>query len=317
MSTLKKYFVKRFFTISITLFIISLLVFGVTQILPGNSAKLMLGRYATPEAIEALNQQLGLNRPIYVQYLDWLTSFLTGDLGYSYVTNMPVADLVATRGIRSLQLATLSLLTVIITAIPLGVLAAVYRGKIDILITSITYIGVSMPVFVTGMIFILLFGGPIFNVLPPNGYIPPSEGILDWLRHLALPIITLAILFSAHIVRLSRADVLEELHKEYVRTAKLKGLSERRVILGHVLRNALLPTITILVIDFGYMIGSLVVVEEVFGIPGVGRLVVSSIMNRDIPTLQAIAILIATVYMVGNVVADLCYTYLDPRIDYE
>ena len=317
LSGFRRYLVKRLLYIVLTLFVISFIVFGVTQLLPGNAAVMVLGQFATEAKIKALEQQLGLNLPWYVQYLNWLTGILTGNWGNSYVLNQPIAGIVKLRLIHSAQLALVALLEVTLIGIPLGVIAAIKRNSpIDTLVSGASYIGISVPEFVSGSLLILLLGGPVFGVLPSGGYVPLRNGIIPWMEHMALPSVTLTILLVAHVMRQTRSGMIETIQSEYVRTARLKGMSERTVIFKHALRNGILPTITVLALDLGYLMGSIVVVEEVFSYPGLGRLIVFAIQNRDLPTLQIGVLIVAATYAFANLGADLVYTYLDPRIDY-
>jgi peptide/nickel transport system permease protein len=313
----RRYLAKRLMFIVLTLFAISFIVFGVTQLLPGNAAVMILGQFATEAKIQALEQQLGLNLPWYIQYINWLTGILTGNWGDSYVLNQPIAGIIELRLIHSAQLALVALLGVTSIGIPLGVIAAVKRNSpIDTLVSGASYVGISVPEFVSGSLLILLLGGPVFGILPSGGYVPLRNGILPWMEHMALPSITLTILLVAHVMRQTRSGMIETIQSEYVRTARLKGMSERTVIFKHALRNGLLPTITVLALDLGYLMGSIVVVEEVFAYPGLGRLIVFAIQNRDLPTLQIGVLIVAATYAFANLGADLVYTYLDPRIDY-
>jgi peptide/nickel transport system permease protein len=314
---LNQYLVKRLVYIIFTLFIVSLAIFGVTQVLPGNAATMILGTQATEEKVAAIEAQLGLNQPLHVQYIDWLVGFVTLNWGESYILNEPVLTIVLDRGIKSLQLATLTMGLLVLIGIPFGVLSAVYQDRpLDYLLSIGSYIGISLPEFVTGTLLLLLFAGPVFQVLPTGGYAPIEDGVITWLRHLILPVVTLNLILIAHIMRLTRSEVIDEIHENYVRTARLKGVSESQVIFNHALRNALLPTITILALDFGYLLGSIVVVEEIFAYPGLGRLIIQSIQNRDVPTLQIVMLLLATTFSFANLAADLLYARLDPRISY-
>lgn len=317
LTAFRQYLIKRLGYIALTLLIVSFIVFGVTQLLPGNAAVMILGQYATEAKIQALEQRLGLNKPWHIQYIHWLVGILTGNWGKSYILNQPIADIITTRLIHSTQLALLTLIEVILIGIPLGVIAAVRRNSIyDSIITAGSYIGISVPEFVTGTFLILLFGGPIWHLFPSSGYTPIKQGVIPWLRHLILPSVTLTILLLAHVMRQTRSGMIETLQSEYIRTARLKGMSEYGVIFKHALRNGLLPTITVLALDLGYLMGSIVVVEEVFAYPGLGRLIVFAIQNRDLPTLQISVLIVAATYSFANLGADIMYTYLDPRIDY-
>lgn len=317
MNQFRFYIVKRLGYMLVTLWLVSLIVFAVTAVLPGNAAEMILGTHATPAKVEALEQSLGLSEPLHVQYLDWIVGFVTGNWGTSYHFGVPIAELIWTRLARTLQIAVFALLLLVVVAIPLGVIAAVYRDSpLDLSITSASYVGISVPEFVTGALLIMLFGGPVFDVFPVGGYAAPSEGIGTWLQHMVLPVVTVTVLLTAHIVRLTRSEMIETLRSDYVRTARLKGMGESGVLFKHGLRNGLLPTITLLALDIGYLMGSLVVIEEIFSFPGLGRLVVQAIQARDIPVLQDVILIVAITYTVANLVADLLYSYLDPRIDY-
>jgi len=301
----------------VALFIISFIVFAVTQLLPGNAAVMILGQFATEESIAALEQQLGLNRPWYIQYGDWLTDILTGDLGKSLVNSKPVIEILEPRLMHSLELTIVSIILVILVGIPLGVVAAVKRDSVlDYVIGTSTYLGISVPEFVTGTLLILLLAGPVFNFFPSGQYVPLSDGIVPWLHHIVLPAVTLTILLLAHVMRQTRSGMIETLQSDYVRTARLKGLSEWDVLMKHALRNGLLPTITVLALDLGYLMGGIVVVEEVFAFPGIGRLLIFSIQNRDLPLIQVTVLVVSMTYIVANFCADIVYTYLDPRIEY-
>jgi peptide/nickel transport system permease protein len=207
---------------------------------------------------------------------------------------------------------------VVITAIPLGVISAYLRNtKFDLIINMVSYLGISFPEFVVGTFLIVLFGGPIFGFFPSGGYAPLHQGFIPWIQHIILPAVTLTILIFAHSMRQTRSSMVETLQSEYVRTARLKGMGEYNVVVKHALRNGLLPAITVLAMSLGWMIGSIVVVEEIFAYPGLGRLVVRAIQSRDIPLLQITIVVAGSGYVLANLVADLLYSYLDPRIEYE
>ncbi len=317
MSAFSVYLVKRLGYIGVTLLLISLIVFGVTQLLPGNAAVMILGKQATQESVTAIEQQLGLNRPWYLQYTDWLVGFVTGDWGTSFTNQQSVMALIAPRLVRSAQLAAITTVLVTVTAIPLGVFAAIKQDSVwDLLTSAGGYVGVSFPEFVVGTALLALFAGPVFQIFPFGGYEPLSSGFVPWARHLVLPSVTLSIILTAHVMRLTRSEIVEVLREDYVRSARLKGLRESRVLSRHTLRNGLLPTITLLTLNVGYLLGSIVVVEEVFSFPGLGRLLVTSIQSRDLPVIQVAVMLIAIVYAFANLTADIMYTYLDPRIEY-
>lgn len=301
----------------LTLILVSMLVFFITAVLPGNAASMILGKYATPEKIASLEAHLGLDRPVYIQYMDWLVNIATGNLGVSFVERgRPISEVIIPPAIRSAQLAAITMLSVTGVAISFGVIAAYYRNtKIDVVLSGVSYIGVSIPEFVTGTFLIVLFAGPVFGFFPAGGHASlVDDGIIAWARHIVLPVITMSILLTAHMMRLTRSEVIETLHSDYVRAARLKGLNEKTVLIKHALRNGLLPTITQIAMNFGFLLGGLVVVEVVFAYPGLGELLVAAVLRRDVPLIQAIVMIIATVYVFANFLADVAYSLLDPRI---
>ncbi len=311
------YLGKRLGYIVLTLFIVSVMVFGITQVLPGNAAVMILGEFATKEGVRALSQQLGLDRPAYAQYASWLGGIVSGRWGTSMQMQRPVLPVVLDALGHSLLLAGATLGTVILLAIPIGIAAAVRRRSgADLAITTLAYVGISLPEFVTGTLAVALLARPQVGLFPAGGYVPLSQGLWDGVRHLILPVFTLALILTAHIVRQTRSEMIDVLQSEYVRTAVLKGLPPRTVLLKHALRNALLPTITVLALDVGYMIGGILIVEEVFAFPGLGRLVVFAVQNRDLPLIQAGALIMAGTYAVVNLLADLLYAWVNPRVQY-
>jgi len=316
MGNFRQYLVFRSFYTIISIFIVSIIVFSITQILPGNAAYMILGEYATPDRVAVLEEELGLNQPIWIQYADWAGGILTGDWGWSYVNERPVAEVVLPRLIRSTYLMIITMVLVTLIAIPLGVAAAIERSStVDRAISTSTYIGISVPEFVSGTMLVLLLAGPVFAILPSGGYTPLSEDPLEWARHLILPAIAMTFVLIAHVTRLTRSGMIDTLTSEYVRTARLKGMSEYEVISKHALRNGLLPAITVLALDVGYMMGSIVIVEEVFSYPGLGRLIVRAIQGRDLPVIQATVMIAATAYVLANFAADIVYNYIDPRVE--
>jgi peptide/nickel transport system permease protein len=318
MATLREYILLRTGYTAVTLFFVSLTIFLITQVLPGNAAQTILGQYATPERIELLNEQMGLNEPIYIQYFDWLTGILTGDFGESLIYGLPVTEVILPRLIRSLQLAIVTLTIITIFGITLGVIAAIKNdSNFGSLISGITYLGISVPSFVRAILLLLFLAGPIFNVLPSSGYAGlRTEGVVPWISHLILPVSALSVGGIAHVMRQTRSEMIETLSMDYVRSAEIKGLSKQKVILVHTMRNALLPAITVIALQFGWLMGSLVIVETIFAYPGIGQLVIQAIENRDIPMLQATILIIAISYAGANFVADIVYTKVDPRITY-
>jgi len=313
------YLAKRLGFIVVTLFLVSFLIFAITQLLPGNAAQMILGEFAVPEQVAALESQLGLDRPWYVQYWRWLVGILTWDWGDSMtISSRPVLGLVGEAVGRSLILAALSLALVTAIAIPLGVWAAARQGKaVDVAVSFFSYLGVALPEFVTATLLLVLLARPEIGLFPAGGYTPVAEGgLLAFASHLVLPTLVLAIILTAHISRQTRSEMVDVLHTDYVRTAVLKGLPRRKVLIRHALRNGMLPTITVIALDVGYLIGGILVVEEVFAYPGLGRLLIYAMQNRDLPLIQAGALVLAAIYACANLAADLVYAMLDRRIQY-
>ena len=312
------YVARRTLSITLVLVLISLIVFVAIHVLPGSAATLILGEYATPESLRALEREMGLDRPFAVQYAAWMGGVMTGDWGYSLAMKQPVTAIVGLRLRNSALLAGFALLAVVLIATPLGTLAALRRGRwLDLAILTGSYIGISVPEFVTGMMLILVLAGPSLHLFPTSDYAPLAAGFRTWLSHLVLPALTLTLVLVAHVVRQTRSGLVEVLQSAYVRTARLKGATERRIVGRHALRNGLLPAVTVIALDLGYLMGGIVVVEEVFAYPGMGRLILYAIQNRDVPLLQVSILIVAATYTFANFAADLTYAWLDPRIRYQ
>lgn len=312
------YLARRTLSITLVLVLISLIVFVAIHVLPGSAATLILGEYATPESLRALEREMGLDRPFAVQYAAWMGGVLTGDWGYSLAMKQPVTAIVGLRLRNSALLAGFALLAVVLIATPLGTLAALRRGRwLDLAILTGSYIGISVPEFVTGMMLILVLAGPSLHLFPTSDYAPLAAGFRTWFSHLMLPTLTLTLVLLAHVVRQTRSGLVEVLQSAYVRTARLKGATERRIVGRHALRNGLLPAVTVIALDLGYLMGGIVVVEEVFAYPGMGRLILYAIQNRDVPLLQVSILIVAATYIFANFAADLAYAWLDPRIRYQ
>jgi len=312
------YVARRTLSITLVLVLISLIVFVAIHVLPGSAATLILGEYATPESLRALEREMGLDRPFAVQYAAWMGGVMTGDWGYSLAMKQPVTAIVGLRLRNSALLSGFALLAVVLIATPLGTLAALRRGRwLDLAILTGSYIGISVPEFVTGMMLILVLAGPSLHLFPTSDYAPLAAGFRTWLSHLVLPALTLTLVLLAHVVRQTRSGLVEVLQSAYVRTARLKGATERRIVGRHALRNGLLPAVTVIALDLGYLMGGIVVVEEVFAYPGMGRLILYAIQNRDVPLLQVSILIVAATYTFANFAADLTYAWLDPRIRYQ
>ena len=310
------YILKRVVYILFILWLISIIIFSITQILPGNVAKMIMDQWATPESIQALEKKLGLNDPLHTQYLRWAKSIIEGKLGLSLTTDQPITTLISTPLQRSATLAIFSFFIVAVSGIFLGIVAAVRRNSIfDHGISIFSYLGISIPEFFWGIVLMLLFSRYL-GLLPASGYVSFSENPYQWLSHLIAPAATLSFTLLAQVFRLTRSSMLEVLESNYVRVARAKGLPKRVVIYKHALKNALLPTITVLAMNFGWLMGGIVVVEEVFAFPGFGRLLLYAIQRRDLPLIQAGILIVTTIYCVMNLIADLLYAYFNPRIRY-
>lgn len=310
------YLLKRLALIVYTLFVVSLVVFAITQILPGDAAVMLLGENATPDALAAIRDRLGLDQPIWQQYGRWLGGVVHGDFGISLRTGQPVAPVMLEALSRSLLLAVLSIGLMLMLAVPLGILAAIRRGRLaDLAVSIVSYVGVSLPEFVTATVIVLVLADWL-KLLPATGYVPLTGNFWDGLAHLALPVLTVSVILIAHVSRMVRSELVDVLHADYVRAARLKGLSRRAVLFRHALPNALLPTITVVALDIGYLLGGVIVVEEIFALPGIGRHLIVAIQARDLPSIQAGALIMAATYSVVNFLADLAYAWIDKRIQY-
>lgn len=311
-----RFVARRLGFVLLTLLVSSALIFVATQVLPGDVARMILGRFATEEALTALREQLGLNRPLLVQYLAWLADFLRGDWGVSLSTSSPVTGLVFSRLGNSAMLAAVAFAIYVPLGILLGLWAALRRNTAAdqvISVGSLSFIG--LPEFVTGVILISIFAIKL-KWLPASSAIDPQAGFLEALPRLILPGITVALVSLAYITRMTRSSTVEVLQTDYVRTAYLKGLRGPRVLFGHVLRNALLPTVTVAAISIGWLIGGLIVTESLFSYPGLGRLLLFAIQRQDLPLIQATTMLLVLIFSLSNLVADVLYAYLNPRIRY-
>jgi peptide/nickel transport system permease protein len=308
---------RRLLTVLYTLLVVSILVFGLTQVLPADAAVTLLGENATPEALAAVRLRLGLDAPAWLQYWHWLSGLLRGDFGTSMRTSQPVAPVMFTALGRSLMLGFASLMLMLVIAVPLGIWAALRRGKAaDVVSGLISYLGVSLPEFVTATLLLIVVADR-FQLLPATGYVAPSEDLAESVRHLVLPVVTVSLIMIAHVSRMVRSEAIDVLNSDYIRAARLKGLPPRIVLWRHVLRNALLPTITIVALDVGYLLGGIIVVEEIFAIPGIGRQLIIAITSRDLPSIQAGAVIMAATYAIANTLADIAYVMIDRRIRYD
>ena len=295
----------------------SILIFSLTQILPGDVATMVLGRFATEQALHNLREKLGLNQPVYLQYFHWLFNFVIGKWGNSLSTNVSVFKLVIQRLRNSGMLALVGCAMYIPLGIVLGVVAAFHRNKfIDQLISIVSLGFIGLPEFVTGVVLIAFFALKL-HLFPASSSIEPDARFFEILPKLILPGITISLTNLAYVIRMTRSSTVDVLKMDYTRTAYLKGLKPGYVLRKHVLRNALLPTVTIVAIGIAYLIGGLIITESLFGYPGVGRLLLYAINHRDLPLIQAISMIIVLIFTFTNFIADVIYAYLDPRIRYK
>jgi peptide/nickel transport system permease protein len=293
---------------------ISIVVFLLTSLLPGDVVTVMLGMMRSPQAEATLRRLFGLDQPIYIRYLVWIGNILRGDMGVSLRTGEPVFHALVTRFPVTIELTVLSLLVGLIIGIPSGIIAAVKQySKLDYLVSVVSLSGVCLPDFLVGTLLVLVFALWL-RVLPPTGYVSLPESPVQNLKLMILPAFTLGIGSAAVFMRMTRSAMLEVIHKDYIRTARAKGLTEGAVFLVHALRNALVPVVTVVGIDAGFLLSGVVIVETIFSLPGVGRLALDSVAMRDYPMVQGVVLLVASSFVLVNLAVDILYVYLDPRI---
>ncbi|MAP18040.1 MAG: peptide ABC transporter [Aurantimonas sp.] len=298
------------------LIVVALFVFLLLRLTPGDPAAIIAGDMATPEQLAQIRQSLGLNEPLVTQFITWSGQLLSGDFGRSLISRTPVLSLIGQRLEPTLSLALVTMAITLLLSIPMGVLAAWRHGTLtDNVIMAISVLGFSIPVFVTGYIFIQIFAIDL-KLLPVQGFKSIFDGVGPFLARIILPAFTLATIYIALIARMTRAAMLDVLDEDYVRTARAKGLSERIVLFRHALRNAAVPILTVVGTGFALMISGVVVTESVFNIPGLGRLTVDAILARDYPVIQALILLTSGIYVVINLLIDISYAFMDPRIRY-
>jgi peptide/nickel transport system permease protein len=310
------YTIRRLLATIPVIGMVALFVFSLLYLTPGDPAAVIAGDIATVDDIERIRQKLGLDQPFLTRFWVWASAVLQGDLGISIFTNLPVTQLIGQRVGPTLSLALCTLIVSVAVAVPMGVIGAWKAGKfIDRLVMLFSVAGFSMPVFVLAYVLIYLFAIDL-DWLPVQGYTPLREGFWAWLRHLILPSIALGTIYIALIARITRAAMLDVLAQDYVRTAHAKGLAPSAVLLGHALKNAAVPIVTIIGIGIALLISGVVVTESVFAIPGIGRLTVDAILRRDYPIIQGVILLFSTIYVLVNLAVDLSYRFFDPRIQY-
>lgn len=312
-----RYVLKRLAQYVPVLLGVSVIAFLLVHVLSGDPVRTMLGTGATQEQVDQVRAQLGLNDPLHVRYLDWLAGVLQGDLGTSLTSGEPVSSLIRTTLPRTLWLAFGAVLLSLFIGIPAGVISAVHRNtKWDYGATLLAFGGISVPNFFLGIVLILVFAEHL-QWLPPGGFVSPIEDPVAGVRHLILPWIALGTALSSMVMRMMRSSLLEVMNEQYIETATMKGLSSDLVQNKHAFANALIPTVTIIGLNTGYLLGGTIVIEEIFAIPGFGRLTLNAVLNRDFVVLQGVLLVTAFLFTTVNFVVDLVYAYLDPRITYD
>ena len=310
------YTLRRLLTVAAILAVMSVAIFSITQVLPGDVAHMIVGQFATDDQVRAVRGRLHLDDPGYVQYLRWAGALLQGDFGISMMMDRPLGPMIGEAILRSAVLAGISIALVAAIGIWLGVYSGVRPGsRADHCISVGSYFFISVPEFFWAILAIMLFTG-VLGWLPSTGYAPISEGFWNWTRHIILPVATLVSGLVAHVSRLTRSSMIETMQAQYITAARAKGLPENVVIRRHALRNALVPTITVLAIDVGLLMGGIVVVETIFSYPGLGRLLIFAIEQKDLPLIQAGILAVTAVYALANLSADLLYAFFNPRIRY-
>ncbi|HZN27522.1 MAG TPA: ABC transporter permease [Burkholderiales bacterium] len=310
------YVIRRLGATLVVMTVVAFVVFLLLYLTPGDPAAILAGDAATGDDIKRIREKLGLDEPFLVRFAGWLWALLHGDLGTSIFTNLPVTRLIEQRIEPTLSLTLLTLTIALVVAIPLGILAAAKAGSwIDRAVMAFSVVGFSIPVFVIAYALILVFSIEL-DWLPVQGYRSFSEGFWEWLRHLILPSTALGTVYIALIARITRASMLDVLAQDYIRTAQAKGLDTGSILVGHALKNAAVPIMTIVGIGIALLIGGAIVTETVFAIPGIGRLTVDAILRRDYPIIQGVVLLFSGAYVLINLAVDLSYMFFDPRIRY-
>ncbi|MFW7359220.1 MAG: ABC transporter permease [Brucella sp.] len=311
-----RYILQRFVGMAVVMFLVVTIVFVIVRVTPGDPAAVMLGPDASAQDIADLRARLGLDQSLVIQYFYYIGQLLKGDLGQSIFLNMPVGAALLDRAEPTFFLTVLSLLIACIIALPVGVYAAYRRGSfVDQAATTVAMLAASIPSFWLGLILMQFFAVRL-NLFPVSGYGGPGSSFMDRMYHLILPAIALGLVSSALILRFTRASMLDVLGDDYIRTARAKGLIERRVIMKHALKNALIPILTVVGLTAAVLISGAVVTETVFGLPGVGNLVVSAVLRRDYPVIQGALLVIAGLYVLINFIIDMLYLFVDPRVRY-
>jgi peptide/nickel transport system permease protein len=310
------YIVRRVLATIPVMAVVALFVFSLLYIAPGDPAAVIAGDQATPEDVERIRQSLGLDRPFLIRFTEWVGRILSGDLGVSIFTNLPVSLMIQQRLEPTLSLMVVTLILAVSIAVPMGVIAAARVGTfIDKFVMAFAVLGFSVPVFVVGYLLAYIFALEL-EWLPVQGYTPFANGFFPWIENLILPAIALGSVYIALIARITRASMLEVLQQDYIRTARAKGAGQRSILFLHALKNAAVPIVTVIGIGIALLIGGAVVTESVFAIPGLGRLTVDAILRRDYPVIQGVVLLFSFTYVLVNLLIDILYTLFDPRIRY-
>jgi peptide/nickel transport system permease protein len=311
-----RFLLQRLLAVIPVLLVVAVVVFLILRLTPGDPASVIAGNSATNEDIERIRVQLGLNKPIFTQFLIWIGNVLRGDFGYSFYLNKPVTELLAQRIEPTLSLAAGTILIAIVVAIPLGTLAAWKMGSwLDRMLSGFSVVGFSVPIFVIGYLMIYLFAMKL-DWFPVQGYKRIGQGVGPWLYQIILPCLTLSFIYVALISRVTRAAVSETLTEDYIRTARAKGLREHLVLIRHAVANAAVPIATVVGLGVALLIGGVVVTETVYAIPGLGSLTVDAVLNRDFPVIQGVVLMFSVAYVLINLLVDLSYLVFDPRIRY-
>jgi peptide/nickel transport system permease protein len=310
------YLLRRVFAAIPVMGVVALVVFLLLRLTPGDPAAVLAGDNATPAQLERIRTSLGLNEPLYIQFITWINKLLHGDLGVSLISNVPVLKMIGQRVEPSISLAVATIILSVLVAVPLGVIAAWKQGTwIDRFVMGLSVLGFSVPVFVIGYVLMQIFAID-HRWLPVQGYKSLFDGFGPFFQRLVLPTLSLSFIYVALIARMTRTSMLDVLGEDYVRTARAKGIGEIPVLFRHALRNAAVPVITVIGTGFALLISGVVVTESVFNIPGIGRLTVDAVLARDYPVIQAMILLTSLLYVTINLLIDVAYTLLDPRIRY-
>lgn len=312
-----KYTIKRLLMLIPILICMSIISFSIIQLVPGDPVETSLGIFVDPDLVKAIRHELGLDKAVYLQYLDWVFNLIRGNFGQSIRTRESIGKLLLLRFPVSLELIAFAFVFSVIISIPLGILASLYpRTAIDYISMGIGIFGVAMPHFWVGILLILLFGVH-WQILPTSGYTPIWDSLQENLRSMILPSLTLSLSMIAVTMRMTRASLLEVFEKDYIKFLRAKGLRETLVIYPHAIKNAFIPVVTVTGLQFGYLLAGAIVIEEIFAIPGLGRLVLNAVVERDYPVVQATTMILAGWFVIVNLITDLIYSYLNPQIQLE